>query len=80
MIISMPGKHCILYRYWEVNLWNHLFDELLNSDGCGNGHAKTEAILIRLEQSITTFIMDGRRSLELAEFLRIQDNMFRSNS
>ncbi|CAM9280824.1 unnamed protein product [Sphacelaria rigidula] len=69
-----PAQHC--RRYWEVHLWDNLFDELLNVDHRNADLAQTEAMLARLEESLVSYIRDcPQRSDQLRDLLRQQDNM-----
>lgn len=63
-------------RYWEVDIWDNLFYELLNSDYQATGIASTGAILKRLEESLASYLNVYQRSRELQECLRRQENMF----
>lgn len=63
-------------RYWEVDLWDNLFYELLNSDHLATGIADTDATLKRLEESLASYLIVYQRSRELQKCLRRQDNMF----
>lgn len=63
-------------RYWEVRLWDKLFDELLNVNHRDADLAQTGAMLARLEESLVSYIRDcPQRSDQLQDLLRQQDNM-----
>lgn len=64
------------YRYWEVDLWDNLFDVLLNADYRATDTAGTDMILSGLEDSLVSYLNSDQSSRELQECLRRQDNMF----
>lgn len=63
-------------RYWEVDLWDNLFDMLLNADSRATDTAGTDIILSRLEDSLASYLNSDQSSRELQECLRRQDSMF----
>lgn len=63
-------------RYWEVDLWDNVFNVLLNADYWATDTAGTDMILNRLEDSLASFLSIDQRARELQECLRRQDNMF----
>lgn len=63
-------------RYWEVDLWDNMFNVLLNADYLATDTAGTDKILGRLEDSLVSYLNFDQRSRELQECLRRQDNMF----
>ncbi|CAM9777395.1 unnamed protein product [Hapterophycus canaliculatus] len=69
-----PLKKC--KRYWEVDLWDNLFNKLLNSGCRASGVAGAITILSHLEESLTSYLRVYQRSRELKDCLRRQDNMF----
>lgn len=69
------SRDVMLCRYWEVDIWDNVFDELLNADYRATGAAGPEAVLGRLDKLLSSYIKDYKRSCELQEFLRRQDNM-----
>lgn len=72
-------RSLMLDRYWEVDLWDNVFDQLLNSDSRESGESGTATILARLEDLLTAYMRDcPSRLRELRELLRRQDNMLHS--
>ncbi|CAM9995135.1 unnamed protein product [Ectocarpus sp. 6 AP-2014] len=69
-----PVKNC--KRYWEVDLWDKIFSELLNSDYRAADTAGNNEALLRLEESLTSYLNVDHRSRDLKDCLRRQDNMF----
>lgn len=71
-----PDTLLLLDRYWEVDLWDTLLDELLNVDHREVHMAGTTTILGRLECLFMSYIKGcPQRSRELRELLVRQDNM-----
>ncbi|CAN0441730.1 unnamed protein product [Ectocarpus sp. 12 AP-2014] len=68
-----PVQNC--KRYWEVDLWDTIFSELLNSDYRTTDTAGTNETLLRLEESLTSYLNVDHRSRDLKDCLRRQDNM-----
>ncbi|CAN0139013.1 unnamed protein product [Scytosiphon promiscuus] len=68
-----PLRKC--KRYWEVDIWDNLFNELLNSGLRATGVAGPDTVFGQLEESLTSYLRVYQRSRELKECLRRQDNM-----
>lgn len=62
-------------RYWEVGLWDNLFDELLNTDHLATDIGSVDVILNRLEESLDSYLKVHQRPRELQECLRRQNDM-----
>lgn len=65
----------MLDRYWEVSLWDNLFDELLNIDHLATDIGSVDVILKRLEESLASYLKVYQRPRELQECLRRQNDM-----
>lgn len=75
-LIRSPASCSFLTRYWEVELWDNLFDKLLNVDGQATTTADITNLLDGLISSLTSYLAEcPQRSIKLQELLRKQDNM-----
>lgn len=72
---QMCRMFCSFGRYWEADLWDSVFFELLNAHHQATGTRGTRAVLTRLATLLSSYIKDDKRSRQLRELLRKQDNM-----
>ncbi|CAM9151163.1 unnamed protein product [Discosporangium mesarthrocarpum] len=69
-----PAKPC--RRYWQVKLWETLFDELLNFDWREGDQEGTAVLLEKLQQTFLDYVYGcPLRLRDLQELLRLQNNM-----
>lgn len=66
-----------MHSYWEVEMWDNLFNELLNFGGKhGNDATAAAELLASLEEAIESFVYNSaERVLQLSHLLRTENNM-----
>ena len=72
----LPPK--LLRRYWNKNIWNALFDTLLNAEGrYSNGGSHPDS-LRSIRKSFEEYLDQGNRRSEIRSLLRHQVDYFPS--
>lgn len=68
-------------RYWEAELWDNLFDKLLNVDIHSSDAADdTASLLAHLASHLRSYVYHSpKRSMELQELLKKQDRIIASS-